>query len=151
MAEVINNWPPQKPKRSYDKQFRYPWDQWTAVDADGIGDIWLAEQGIDWPIDATAMRFRSNLATRAKAVTAQRKKKAKTVLKAVDGRMRRVLDFKALRVKVVIVSDSQVAFQFYEGDEVPDEPVAGKVAVPVVKRKNLHAPRTTRRHVKVSA
>lgn len=151
MAEVINNWPPQKPKRSYDKQFRYPWEQWTAVDADGIGDIWLAEQGIDWPIDATAMRFRSNLTTRAKNITSQRKKKAKTVLKPVNGKVQRVLDYVALRVKVVIVSDSQVAFQFYEGDELPDEPQAGRVAVPVVKRKNLHAPRTIRRHVKVPA
>lgn len=154
MAEVINNWPPQKPKRAYDNQFRYPWGQWTAVDADGIGDIWLAEQGVDWPIDATAMRFRSNLATHAKAKTAQRKKKAPLVLKVVEGykRPRRVPDYKTLRVKVVIVSDSQVAFQFYEGDEPPAEPMAGKVAVPLKpKRQNIHAPRKIRRHVKVSA
>ncbi len=78
MAEVLEFWPQQKAKS--EPRFSYPWDQWMALDEDGIGDIWLAEQGIDWPADANAMRFRSNLATRAKSVSNSRKRKARHIL-----------------------------------------------------------------------
>src|SRR3546814_17292884 len=105
-----------------------------ALDEDGIGDIWLAEQGIDWPADANAMRFRSNLTTRAKSVSNSRKNRARYVLKRVstpDGeKVRKVLDFQPLRVKVRLVSEHQVAFQFYNGTEPPADPEAISVHVP---------------------
>src|SRR3546814_21041366 len=82
MAEVLEFWPQQKPKA--EARFSYPWAQWMALDEDGIGDIWLAEQGIDWPADANAMRFRSNLTTRAKSVSNSRKNRARYVLKRVS-------------------------------------------------------------------
>src|SRR3546814_20850216 len=52
MAEVLEFWPQKKPKA--EARFSYPWAQWMALDEDGIGDIWLAEPGIDWPADANA-------------------------------------------------------------------------------------------------
>src|SRR3546814_15013187 len=94
MAEVLEFWPQQKPKA--EARFSYPWAQWMALDEDGIGDIWLAEQGIDWPADANAMRFRPQLTTRAKSVSNSRKNRARYVLKRVstpDGaKVRKVLD-----------------------------------------------------------
>src|SRR3546814_13951172 len=104
-----------------------------ALDEDGIGDIWLAEQGIDWPADANAMRFRSHLTTRAKSVSNSRKNRARYVLKRVytpDGeKLRKVLDSQPLRVNVRIVSDHQVPFQFYLGPDPPPAPTALSVAV----------------------
>lgn len=131
MAEVIDHWPGLRERG--EKRFRYPWDQWIDLDEGGLGDIWLASLGIDFPEDSNVWHFRSTLYTRAQALTRQRKKRAPTKLMRVKGtnKVRRVPDYVSLRVKVKIVSDTQVAFQFYEGDEVPAEPEVTRVAVPV--------------------
>lgn len=135
MAEVLSYWPELR-KRNHDNKFSYPWAQWTDLDSNGHGDIWLADQGIDWPSHHRADRFRMTLYDRAQYVTRQRKKKAPMVPKRVrlkstgQETIRRVPDFTPLKVKVKMVSDTQIAFQFYEGDEPPPEPTAGKIAVP---------------------
>lgn len=134
MAEVLSYWPElrKKPPAS----FRYPWDQWMDLDENGHGDIWLAELGIDWPANSSGPRFRSILYNRATRETNQRKKNAPLVPKRVrikstgQETVRRIPDYKPMSVKVKMVSDTQVAFQFYDSDEPPPEPPIVKVAVP---------------------
>lgn len=152
MAEVLDYWP--ETRQAGEKRFRYPWDQWAALDENGHGDIWLAELGIDFPEDQHVLNFRNNLYTRAKSITRARKKKAPLVLKAVDGKVQKVPDFTALHVSVKIVSDTQVAFQFFEGDP-PPIPKRNRVAVPTrmpnQRRKSMHRRVTTSTIQKVGA
>lgn len=138
MAEVLTHWPALR--KAKPAVFKYPWDQWTDLDENGHGDIWLADQGIDFPESSSVIRFRASLYDRAQRVTRQRKKNAPTVLKPVTmrvkgtdelvTRMKRVHQYTVLKVKVKMVSDTQVAFQFYEGDEPPAEPEVIRVAIP---------------------
>jgi hypothetical protein len=146
MAEVLTHWPELRKKRP--AAFTYPWAQWIDLDENGHGDIWLAEQGIDFPETSSAVRFRAALYDRAQVLTRQRKKKAPLVVKRVrvkstgEEKVRRVPDFTTLKVKVKMISDSQVAFQFYEGDEPPPEPPVQRVAIP--RRKPVHRAVTRR-------
>ncbi len=151
MAEVLTHWP--ELRKSRPAVFKYPWDQWTDLDENGHGDIWLAELGIDFPETSSVVRFRASLYDRAQRVTRQRKKNAKTVLKPVAMRNKRtgeiiqkvkpVAQYTVLKVKVKMVSDTQVAFQFYEGDEPPAEPPVQRVAIPrrrPIRRRAVSAP-----------
>ena len=135
MAEVIDYWPQRKPPQEI--QMLYPWEHWTKTDENGAGDIWLAELGIDFPATHTTMRFRVTLQKRAIAMTHRRKKEATKRLMVKGGKVTMEPDYKVLRVRTVLVSETQVAFQFYEGDE-PPEVKQGKAIVPKTRRKNLH-------------
>lgn len=134
MAEVLDHWPELRKRRS--ASFNYPWDQWIDLDENGHGDIWLAEQGIDFPAHSSAVRFRQLLYDRSQVLTRKRKKEAPLVVKRFrvkstgEEKVRRVPDFVSLHVKVKMVSDTRVAFQFYEGDEPPPEPEVKRVAIP---------------------
>ena len=159
MAEVLTYWPELRKKRP--AMFNYPWTQWMDLDENGHGDIWLAEQGIDWPAHHGADRFRMTLYDRAQNITRQRKKNAPMVVKPVTmrnkrtgelvQRVKRVEDYQILRVKVKMVSDTQVAFQFYEGEEPPPEPEVTKVAIPTPRRKPIRRRTATSRLQKVGA
>ena len=138
MAEVIEHWPSsRKPEVA---TFEYPWDQWMDLDGNGHGDIWLATIGIDFPVTSSPSRMRSLMKNRAARVTTMREKKAPETLKPVkvkntrtgeiSTRVKRVKDFKPIRVKVMVVSDTQVAFQFYDSPEPPPEPQVVRQAVP---------------------
>lgn len=137
MAEVMDFWPnTRKPPA---QQFHYPWDQWMALDENGHGDIWLATLGIDWAPGSNVANFKNTLYTRAVSVNKRRQKKAPMRVMRVKGtdKVKRVPYFRALRVKTCIVSETQVAFQFYDSPEPPPPPpVTNKVAVP--RRHNLH-------------
>lgn len=150
MAEIINAWPP--PKGVAAAQFVYPWRDWCNLDENGHGDIWLAEQGVDFPEDMVPANFRGVLYNRANRVTKIREKEAPLVPKRVTVRskvtgqtretIRRVPDFSPMKVKVVIVSPEQVAFQFYDSPEPPPPP-ALVTAFPR-RRKPLHQRRNRR-------
>jgi hypothetical protein len=135
VAEVIDYWPGRKP--TSEAQMAYPWEHWARLDSKGHGDIWLAELGIDFPATHTTMRFRVTLQKRAIAITHKRKKEATKALMVKDGKVSMEPVYKVVRVRVQIVSETQVAFQFYEGD-TPPEVKQGKAAIPRVRRKNLH-------------
>lgn len=140
MAEVIDYWP--ETRQRGDKRFRYPWDRWMELDENGHGDIWLAELGIDFPEDSNVWHFRSALYTRSQAVTRSRKKKAPLVLmrSKTTGKVVRMPKFKPIRVSVRIVSETQVAFQFFDSAEPPPEPKTIKTAVPTLhpqRRRSL--------------
>lgn len=149
MAEVIPSWP--KPKPMGPAQFAYPWEHWANLDESGHGDIWLAQQGVDFPEDMVPVRFRAVLYNRATRETKKRERDAPMTLKRVTVRSRttgeirekvkRVPDFLPLRVKAVIVSPELIAFQFYEGYESPPEPT--EVAIPR-RRKPIHQHRNRR-------
>lgn len=147
MAEVITYWP--DPKGQPAAQFIYPWAMWTRLDENGHGDIWLCEQGVDFPAEMAPVRFRSVLYNRANRETVKRKKDAPQRLVRVpstDGgpdKVRKVLDFKPLRVKVVTVSLEQVAFQFFDSAELPPPPSPSAVAIP--RRRQLHRVTNQRR------
>jgi hypothetical protein len=139
MAEVLTHWP--VPQALPQAQFVYPWSQWGRLDENGHGDIWLCEQGIDFPEDMPPVRFRSIIYDRARRETRKRQKNAPQVIKRVHtasgDRVKKVADFRTLRVKVIIVSTEQVAFQFYDSDEAPPIPEVIEVAIPR-RRKPLH-------------
>ena len=135
MAEVIDYWPQRKPTQ--EAQMVYPWEHWTKLDQNGAGDIWLAELGIDFPATHTVMRFRVTLYKRAQVITKQRRAKATKALMVSGDSVSMQPVYKPMKVRVVIVSETQVAFQFYEGDE-PPEVRQGKAVVPYVRRKNLN-------------
>lgn len=151
MAEVITSWP--KPKPTAPAQFVYPWEQWARLDENGVGDIWLAEQGVDFPEDMVPVRFRAVLYNRANRETNKREKNAPLIPKRVTLRnkrtgdtretVRRVPDFLPLRVKVVIVSPELIAFQFFQGYEAPPVPEAIEVAIPQ-RRRPIHSARNRR-------
>jgi hypothetical protein len=143
MAEVIDHWPNGRKRQP--QRFFYPWDQWMDVDENGHGDIWLATAGIDFPAESNASRFRSILYDRANNVNRQRRDRAPVRVMRIRGtdKVRRVLDYTPIKVKAKIVSDSQIAFQFYEGDEAPPEPEVTRVAVP--KRRTPIRQAVTRR------
>lgn len=161
MAEVLDYWPGLRKRPP--ATFKYPWDQWMDLDENGHGDIWLAELGIDWPANSSGPRFRSILYNRAQRETNARKKNAPLVPKRVRVRskatgeiretVRMVPDFRSMSVKVKMVSETQVAFQFYDSDEPPPEPSANKVAIPTRRppMRQRTAPRSTLRKVKVPA
>lgn len=136
MAEVIDYWPASR--RPAPQQFTYPWEQWTALDENGHGDIWLAQMGIDWADGSHVANFKNTVYTRVASMNKRRERDAPVRVMRVKGtdKVRRVPDYQPLRVKFRVVSDTQVAFQFYIGDEPPPEPVRSKVAVP--RRKPLH-------------
>lgn len=150
MAEVIDHWP--EVRKTAPAAFEYPWDQWGTLDENGHGDIWLAERGIDFPAGTQAQRFQAVLYNRAHRVTAKRKKSAPLVLKRVTVRNKRtgeisekvkkVPSFKPFKVKVRIVSDDKIAFQFYDSPEPPPAPETLRVAVP--RRKPIHKAVTRR-------
>jgi hypothetical protein len=135
MAEVIDYWPDRKPTQ--EAQMVYPWEHWTKLDEKGAGDIWLAELGIDFPATHTVMRFRVTLYKRAQVVTKQRRAKAKKALVVKGGSVSMEPIYDQLKVRVVIVSETQVAFQFFEGDE-PPVVKQGRAVVPRIRRKNLN-------------
>ena len=149
MAEIIGSWP--APKGVSTAQFVYPWSEWSHLDQDGLGDIWLAQQGIDFPDDMVAANFRAVLYNRANRETRKRERDAPQVLRPVKMRntrtgeistkVKRVPDFLPIRVKVVIVAAETIAFQFYEGDTPPPEPVVA--AIPR-RRKPIHQHRNRR-------
>lgn len=150
MAEVIKSWPLAKGVSS--AQFVYPWAQWARLDENGHGDIWLAEQAVDFPADMVAANFRGVLYNRALRETNKRKKTAPMVLKPVKMRntrtgeitekVKRVQDFRPIRVKVVIVSAETIAFQFYDSEEPPPIPAATEVSVP--RRRPIHTKKNRR-------
>jgi len=135
MAEVIDYWPQRRP--TAEAQMVYPWEHWTKTDENGHGDIWLAELGIDFPAIHTPWRFRTTLYKRAQVMTKQRKAKATKALMVKGGKVSMEPVYTKLSVRVQIVSETQVAFQFYEGEEPPETP-QGKAVIPTVRRKNLH-------------
>jgi len=135
MAEVIDYWPQRRPQA--EAQMVYPWEHWMKLDENGHGDIWLAELGIDFPSIHTPWRFRVTLQKRALAITHRRKKEATKALMVKGGKVSMEPVYEPVRVRVQIVSETQVAFQFYEGEEPPEVP-QGKAVVPRVRRKNLH-------------
>lgn len=156
MAEVLNYWPELRKKRP--ATFTYPWDQWADLDENGHGDIWLAELGIDFPAHSSVVRFRQLLYDRGQSITRKRKKEAPLVLKRVrikstgQETVRKVPDFKTMRVKVKMVSETQVAFQFYDSPEPPPEPPIVRVAVPARKPiRQRTAPKSRLRKVLVTA
>lgn len=116
MAQTLPYWP--EPRVKAHRQMIYPWEDWTN------GEIWLGEAGIDFPNSANVWQFRQILYQRAKALTNQRKKRVAKI--TPKGRR---LVYEAVHVSVRIVSDTQVAWQFFEGDIPPDEPTA-KAVVP---------------------
>ena len=136
MAEVIDYWPQRRP--TAETQMVYPWDHWMLMDKNGHGDIWLAELGIDFPSIHTPWRFRTTLQKRAMVVTNRRKKEARQALMVKGKTVTFQPDYVPVRVRVQIVSETQVAFQFYEGDTPPEVP-QGKAVVPRVRRNNLHS------------
>lgn len=149
MAEVIDYWP--ESRRPAEKQFAYPWDQWMALDENGHGDIWLASLGVDWASTSNVANFRATIYTRTQSVNRRRKRDAPLKLMRVKGtnQVKRVPDFTQLRVKFTVVSDTQVAFQFYEGDEPPAVTQAPtRLAVPK-RRPPLHAQIRSMQRVKV--
>jgi len=151
MAEVIDHWPSSRKPAA--QQFVYPWDQWATLDDQGVGDIWLATQGIDFPASMSPLRFRGALYNRCDRATNKRIKAAPMVLKRVTVRntrtgvvsekVKKVPDYRILRVKAKVVSDEQVAFQFYDCPESPPEPEVTRVVVPQ-RRKPLRQPVTRR-------
>lgn len=149
MAEVIESWPGTRPTPP--ATFEYPWDQWTALDGNGHGDIWLASRGVDFPARATVLNFRSTLYNRAARVSKMRKRDAPLKVMRVRGtnKVRRVPDFRPLRVKAQIVSDELLAFQFYDSEEPPPIPEPVTFAVPKKRRVRLHQPVTRRTYEKV--
>jgi hypothetical protein len=64
-------------------------------------------------------------------------------------KVRRVQDFRPLRVKAQIVSDELLAFQFYDSEEPPPIPEPVTFAVPKKRRVRLHQPVTRRTYEKV--
>lgn len=142
MAEVIPYWPDSRQPRP--ARFQYPWEQWMALDENDRGDIWLAEMGVDFPADSSVWTFRSTLYDRAKKLTAQRRRDAPLVLMRVKGtdQVRRVPRYTRLRVKVRIVSLTQVAFQFYEGEQAPPMPPR-KSETPIAVPTRTNRARTT--------
>jgi hypothetical protein len=136
MAEVIDYWPSSR--KPAPQQFTYPWAQWTALDDEGHGDIWLAQMGIDWAEGSHVANFKNTVYTRLASINKKREKNAPVRVMRVKGTdtVRRVSDYQPLRVKFRVVSDTQVAFQFYTGDEAPPEPTVRRVAVP--RRKPIH-------------
>lgn len=117
MAEVIRYWPRAKKPRAV-KEMSYPWEDWMD------GNIWLCQQGVDFPKGQHPINFRNTLYTRASLTSKAR-------LEALQAKTKRPQSIRFLptHVKVRIISDSQVAFQFYEGHEPPEEPQI-KAAVP---------------------
>lgn len=144
MAEVALHWP--QPRQMDPPAFIYPWEQWASLDENGHGDIWLAQRGVDWPDNMPPVRFRSVLYNRATRETKKRERDAPLVVKRVTVRSRRtgeirekvkrVPDFRPLRVKVVIASDEVIAFQFYDSPEPPPEPPMP--AIVPKRRQPLH-------------
>lgn len=143
MAEVIESWPGSRPTPA--ATFEYPWDQWATLDENGHGDIWLAARGVDFPASSSSLNFRGILYNRASRVTKVRRRDAPVKVMRVRGtnKVRRVPDFSPLKVKVQVVSNELVAFQFYDSPEPPPEPVTNQVVVPR-KRRPLHKPVTRR-------
>ena len=137
MAEVIKYWPAPRPQTA--AQFFYPWDVWTALDDNGHGDIWLTEQGVDFPLEATAYMFRSLLYNRCNRITAKRKRDAPLKLMRVKGtdKVKKVPVFKPMHVKIRVVSDTTVAFQFYDSEVPPTPPPPPTRSIP--RRQPLHA------------
>lgn len=149
MAEVIDTWPgPRVPAAA---QFEYPWEQWALLDRNGHGDIWLASRGVDFPARMTTSNFRASLYSRAQRMTRTREKNAPLKVMRVRGtnKVRRVPDFKVLRVKVQVVSDELVAFQFYDSEEPPPTPMSPTEVMPKKRRVRLHQPVTRRTYEKV--
>ncbi|QEQ93644.1 hypothetical protein SEA_ZUKO_66 [Streptomyces phage Zuko] len=154
MAEVIHTWPGARSPAP--AQFEYPWEQWATLDENGHGDIWLATRGVDFPARMTAAGFRASLYSRAQRMSKMRKKNAPVRVMRVKGtdKVRRIPDYKPLRIKIQVVSDELVAFQFYDSPEPPPTPTTDEV-VPTKRRvrEPLHRPvvRRTYERVKVSA
>lgn len=117
MAEVIRYWPKVRSKPP--REMVYPWEDWMD------GNIWLCEQGVDFPKGQHPINFRNTLYTKASLVSKARRLEleSRTVRK-------RSIRFLPTHVKVRIISDEQVAFQFYVGHEAPEEPEVIKAAVP---------------------
>lgn len=156
MAEVLDYWPTQR-RAQAERAMDYPWAQWAELDKNGVGDIWLAELGIDFPETTTVERFRYRLYKRAQVVTNTRRRKAiaritenPTAARLYNaGKLDPLTLYKPLKVTVAIISDVQVAFQFYEGDEPPQviNPPR-KAVVPTVRRVNRAAkPKPTKERV----
>lgn len=126
MAEVVEYWPERRATSM--REYFYPWDQWTALDEKGHGDIWVAHQGIDYPSYMAPGAFRSILWSRLNSIRAKRKRDEKMVLKRVrlkstgEETMRRVSNYRHMRIKVVVVTEESVAFQFYDSKTEPPEP-----------------------------
>jgi len=139
MAEVLDYWP--KSRKPAAQSMKYPWLQWMDMDDAGVGDIWLATLGIDWPETSNVANFRNILYTRAAQVNKRRQRDAPRALKAVDGKVRKVSTAVKFNVKIRVVSDTQIAFQFYNGDEQPPEPRTVETAIPV--RRKPRGARTT--------
>lgn len=150
MAEVITHWPGTRPTPP--AQFEYPWEQWNTLDENGHGDIWLATKGVDFPSSSTVLNFRSILYNRASRATKMRERDAPLVPRRVTVRskrtgetretIRRRPDFRPLKVKVQIVSEELVAFQFYDSAEMPPEPEVINTAT--TRRRPLHKAVTRR-------
>lgn len=156
MAEVINYWPGSRGGRP--ATFEYPWEQWATLDDNGHGDVWLASRGVDFPAHTTTVNFRSALYNRAQRVSKMRERDAPVRVMRVKGtnKVRRVPDYRPLRVKVQVVSEELVAFQFYDSPEppmVPEEPEAQVVPKTRRVRQPLHAPvvRRTYERIRVPA
>lgn len=157
MAEVIEGWPGSRPTPP--ATFEYPWEQWATLDENGHGDIWLAARGVDFPASSSSLKFRGILYNRAQRVTKMRERDAPITLRRVTVRntrtgetrekVKRVPDFKPLRVRVQVVSEELVAFQFYDSPEPPPEPEAVSLTVPRKRRVKLHQPVTRRTYEKV--
>lgn len=152
MAEVIHTWP--GPRQAAPAQFEYPWEQWATLDENGHGDIWLASRGVDFPARMTTAGFRTSLYSRAQRMTKQREKHAPLKLMRVKGtnKVRRVPDYRPIRIKVQVISDELIAFQFYDSPEPPPIPTADEV-VPKKRRvrQPLHAPVVRRTYERVPA
>lgn len=148
MAEVIDHWPPLylPPNREY----FYPWDQWTALDENGHGDIWLATAGIDYPQMMSPQSFKSLLWTRSTRINRKRRAEAGTELRVVQAKtgertVQPVSTYRKMCLKTVIVSLESVAFQYYDSTEPPPDPNTSLVAIPTRKRrKPLHRHRVRR-------
>jgi hypothetical protein len=107
MARVVEAWPEKRvlPEPSYS----YPWDNWTD------GSIWLADVGVDFPNHTSA--FKATLFNYAQRITKMRQRKIDERLAGKT--VRRPIKAEALKVKVRIVSDTQLAFQFYNEHNPP--------------------------------
>lgn len=150
MAEVIDHWPGSR--TAAPATFEYPWEQWADLDENGHGDIWLCSRGVDFPGRMTTAAFRTHLYNRANRMTKNRAKNAPLKVMRVRGtdKVRRVPDFKVLKVKIQVVSEELIAFQFYDSPEPPPaNPAPATIVVPRKRRVNLRQPVVRRTYEKV--
>lgn len=140
MAEVIQSWPSARCPAP--AQFEYPWEQWATLDENGHGDIWLASRGVDFPARMTTSGFRSSLYSRAQRMSKAREKNAPVRVMRVKStnKVRRVPDYRPLKIKIRVVSDELIAFQFYDSPEPPPEPMNPMDVVPTRRRVPIHKP-----------